>query len=81
MYRQQLRAGQRSSAERVSDRVLFGRVLRTDRVCAGANHAKGLRMQFPVWTGNTRYAQEGDRRSVGHEVRVEVGSVLLQEQW
>lgn len=74
--RQQLRAGQRSSAG-VPDRVLFGRVLRADGLGARAYHAEGLRVQVPSRARHEGRAPARDRHRAGIQARTQARTHLL----
>jgi hypothetical protein len=58
----QLCAGKRAGADPFAPyRLLLGRIPRTDRVVARANHAEELRVQIPLGRRHQRGAQRGHR--------------------
>lgn len=80
--RQQFCAGKCAGSVPLSDRLLLGRFLRADRIRASANHAKGLRLQIPLWAGDERGGKGDDRQEPREQNGVEDGSGVLQkERW
>lgn len=78
--RQQFCAGKCAGSVPLSDRLLLGRFLRADRIRASANHAKGLRLQIPLWAGDERGGKGDDRQESREQNGVEDGSGVLQKE-
>ena len=78
--RQQLCAGKCAGSVALPDCLLLRRVLRADRIRASANHAKGLRLQVPLWPGNERRGKGDDREEPREQNRAEDGSGPLQKE-
>lgn len=79
--RQQLCSGKCAGSHDLSDRILLGWILRADRIRAGANHAKGLRLQVSLRSRHQGGAKGDDRQEPREQDRAQARGCVLQEKW
>ena len=79
-YRQQLCAGKCAGADALPDRLLLRWILRADRVRAGANHAKRLRLQVSLGPGDEGGGEGHDRQEPREQDRTKARGRVLQEE-